>query len=67
MKDEWTKRLPNGARVRYTCLEMLRGTARVTAQLEGDAIERSEVLTGLDRLPGRTEVEGHFQDLFPGK
>jgi hypothetical protein len=58
--DEWIKTLADGRRVKFTNQE-LDETAFITAQVEGNKVVYSIVLTSIKTPPSRGEVEGHFE------
>jgi hypothetical protein len=58
MRDEWTRRMPDGRIVRYTREVDPAGGAIVTATISG----RTKALE-VDDAPTREEVEEHFEIL----
>ena len=58
--DEWIKTLPDGRRVKFTNQELL-DRAFITAQIEGNRVVYSVVLTKARNPLGREEVESHFE------
>jgi len=58
--DEWIKTLADGRRVKFTNQE-LDETAFITAQVEGNKIVYSIVLTDTTIPLSRGEVETHFE------
>jgi hypothetical protein len=58
--DEWIKTLADGRRVKFTNQE-LDETAFITAQVEGNKVVYSIVLTDMTAPPSRGEVESHFE------
>ena len=61
MTDEWIKNLADGRRVKFTCQELPDKGGFVTAQVEGNKIVYSIVLTGAKNPLSREEVEGYFE------
>jgi hypothetical protein len=57
--DEWIKRLADGSRVKFTNQE-LDERAFITAQVEGNKVVYSIVLTNLKSPLSHGEVESHF-------
>jgi len=62
MPDEWIKTLPDGRRVKFTNQELLDDGAFITAQIAGNKVVYSIVLTDAKNLLSREEVERHFED-----
>ena len=58
--DAWIKTLADGRRVKFTNQE-LDETAFITAQVEGNKVVYSIVLTEATKPLSREEVEGHFE------
>jgi hypothetical protein len=58
--DEWVKTLADGRKVKFTNQE-LDETAFITAQVEGNKVVYSIVLSGVKTPPSRGEVESHFE------
>jgi hypothetical protein len=58
--DEWIKTLADGRKVKFTNQE-LDETAFITAQVEGNKVVYSIVLTGMKTPLSRGEVESHFE------
>lgn len=58
--DEWIKTLADGRKVKFTNQE-LDETAFITAQVEGNKVVYSIVLTDMKTSPSRGEVESHFE------
>ena len=58
--DEWIKTLADGRKVKFTNQE-LDETAFITAQVEGNKVVYSIVLTHMKNPPSRGEVETHFE------
>jgi hypothetical protein len=61
MSDEWIKNLADGKRVKFTCQELADKGAFITAQVEGNRIVYSIVLTDAKTPLSREEVEGFFE------
>ncbi|HZW96512.1 MAG TPA: hypothetical protein VFF64_26450 [Candidatus Eremiobacteraceae bacterium] len=58
--DEWIKTLADGRRVKFTNQE-LDERAFITAQVEGNKVVYSIVLTSAKTPMSREEVESHFE------
>jgi len=58
--DEWIKTLADGKRVKFTNQE-LDERAFITAQVEGNKVVYSIVLTNATKPLSRGEVESHFE------
>jgi hypothetical protein len=61
MSDEWIKTLADRRRVKFTNQE-LDESAFLTAQVEGNKVVYSIVLSGAKNPLSREEVENHFED-----
>lgn len=61
--DEWIKTLADGRRVKFTKEELLEDEALtfITAQIAGNRVVYSVVLTEMKTSLSREEVEGHFE------
>ena len=59
--DEWIKTLADGRRVKFTRQELLEDGAFITAQVEGNRVVYSVVLTKMKISLTRDEVEGQFE------
>jgi hypothetical protein len=57
--DEWIRTLADGRRVKFTNQE-LDHWAFITAQIEGNKVVYSIVLTDAEKVRGREEVERQF-------
>jgi|HubBroStandDraft_5_1064220.scaffolds.fasta_scaffold115604_1 hypothetical protein len=57
--DEWTRALADGRRVKFTNQE-LEDWAFITAQIEGNKVVYSVVLTNKENSLSREEVESQF-------
>jgi hypothetical protein len=58
--DEWIRTLADGRRVKFTDQE-LADWVFITAQIEGNKVVYSIVLTNAERPPTREEVESQFE------
>ena len=61
MEEEWIKTLADGRRVKFTTQELQETQAFITAQVEGNKVVYSIVLTKVKNPLGHEEVESHFQ------
>ena len=59
--DEWIKTLADGRRVKFTYQELPDEGAFITAQVEGNKVVYSIVLTNAKSTLSREEVESHFE------
>jgi len=59
--EEWIKTLADGRRVKFTNQELLKDTAFITAQVEGNKVVYSIVLTSVKTPLSRGDVESHFE------
>ena len=59
--EEWIKTLADGRRVKFTNQELLKDTAFITAQVEGNKVVYSIVLTNAKNPLSREGVESHFE------
>jgi hypothetical protein len=59
--DEWIKTLAEGKRVKFTNQELPNEWAFITAQVEGNKVVYSIVLTNAGNPLNREEVESHFE------
>lgn len=59
--EEWIKTLADGRRVKFTNQELLADEAFITAQVEGNRVVYSVVLTEVRNPLSREEVESHFE------
>lgn len=57
----WIKALADGRRVKFTNQEFLETRAFITAQIEGNEVVYSVVLTAVRNPLSDEEVEGHFE------
>ena len=60
MEEEWIKTLPDGRRVKFTNQELAETKAFITAQVEGNKVVYSIVLTKVINPLSRVEVESYF-------
>ena len=58
---EWIKTLADGRRVKFTYQELPDAGAFITAQVEGNKVVYSIVLTNAKNPHSREEVERHFE------
>jgi hypothetical protein len=58
--DEWIRTFADGRRVKFTNQE-LADWVFITAQIEGNKVVYSVVLTNAESPLSRGEVEGHFE------
>jgi hypothetical protein len=59
--DEWIKTLADGRRVKFTSQDLPEKGAFITAQVEGNKVVYSIVLTNAGNPLSREEVESHFE------
>jgi hypothetical protein len=59
--EEWTKRLADGRRVKFTNQELLETQAFITAQVESNKIVYSIILSKVRNPLSHEEVEGYFE------
>jgi hypothetical protein len=64
--DEWIRTLADGRRVKFTNQE-LADWVFITAQIEGNKVVYSVVLTDAENLLSREEVESHFDGELRGR
>jgi hypothetical protein len=60
--EEWIKRLEDGRKVKFTYQVLPQEGAFITAQIAGNKVVYSIVLTDARSPLSREQVEGHFQD-----
>ena len=58
--DEWIRALADGRRVKFTNQELPDNYVFITAQIEGNKVVYSVVLTNEENPLSREEVESHF-------
>jgi hypothetical protein len=59
--EEWIKTLEDGRKVKFIYQELPEDGAFITAQLAGNAVVYSVVLTKARNPLSRSDVEGHFE------
>jgi len=59
--EEWIKTLEDGRRVKFIYQELAKDGAFITAQLEGNEVVYSVVLTKAGNPLSREDVESHFK------
>ena len=59
--EEWIKTLDDGRRVKFSCQAMPEEWTFITAQLEGNEVVYSVVLTKAGNPLSREDVESHFK------
>jgi hypothetical protein len=59
--EEWIKTLADGRRVKFTKQDLLEEKVFITAQVEGNKVVYSVVLTNVKTPLSRAEVESHFE------
>ena len=59
--EEWIRKLEDGRRVKFIYQEMPNDGAFITAQLEGNEVVYSVVLTKARNPLSREDVESHFK------
>jgi hypothetical protein len=59
--EEWIKKLEDGRRVKFIYQELPEDGAFITAQVAGNEIVYSVVLTNAGNPLSREDVEGHFK------
>jgi hypothetical protein len=59
--EEWIKTLEDGRKVKFICQELPEDGAFITAQLEGNEVVYSVVLTKARTPLSREDVESHFE------
>ncbi len=60
-EEEWIKELADGRKVKFIYQELPQGAAFITAQLEGNEVVYSVVLTKARNPLSRDDVESHFK------
>jgi len=58
--EEWIKTLADGRKVKFTHQQLLEAQVFITAQVAGNVVVYSIVLTKVRNLLSHEEVEGHF-------
>jgi hypothetical protein len=59
--EEWIKKLEDGRKVKFIYQELPEDGAFITAQIEGNEVVYSVVLTKAKKPLSREDVEGHFK------
>jgi hypothetical protein len=59
--EDWIKTLDDGRKVKFTYQELPGGAAFITAQIAGNKVVYSIVLTEAVRSLSHEDVEGHFK------
>jgi hypothetical protein len=59
--EEWIKKLEDGRRVKFTYLKLLEYGAFINAQVAGNEVVYSVVLTHAKNPLSHEEVESHFE------
>jgi hypothetical protein len=59
--EEWIKTLKDGRKVKFIYQELPKNGAFITAQIEGNEVVYSVVLTEARNPMSREDVESHFQ------
>ena len=59
--DEWVKTLGDGRKVKFTNQGLLENEAFITAQVAGNKVVYSVMLTKIRNPLGREEVESYFE------
>jgi hypothetical protein len=63
-EEEWIKILKDGRRVKFTRLELPEDAAFITAQIAGNKVVYSIVLTKVKNPLSHEDVEAHFNAEF---
>jgi hypothetical protein len=59
--EEWIKKLEDGRKVKFFYQELPDDGAFITAQLEGNEVVYSVIMTNARKPLSREDVEGHFK------
>jgi hypothetical protein len=59
--EEWIKKLEDGRKVKFIYQELPKGGAFITAQVAGNEVVYSIILTKITNPLSHEEVESHFQ------
>ena len=59
--DEWIKKLPDGRNVKFVYQELPEAGVFITAQIEGNEVVYSVVLSQARNPLSREDVESHFK------
>ena len=65
--QEWIKTLEDGRKVKFIYQELPEDGAFITAQIAGNEVVYSVVLTNAGNPLGREDVESHFKRELSGK
>jgi hypothetical protein len=65
--EEWIKTLEDGRKVKFIYQELPEDGAFITAQIAGNEVVYSVVLTKAGNPLGREDVESHFKRELSGK
>jgi hypothetical protein len=60
--DEWIKTREDGRKVKFTCQELPENGAFISAQVAGNEVVYSIVVTKAKKPPNREDVESRFED-----
>ena len=63
-EEEWIKRLKDGRNVKFIYQELPEDVAFITAQIEGNKVVYSVLLTKAKNPLSREDVESHFTSEF---
>jgi hypothetical protein len=61
MEAEWFKVLSDERTVKFTYEELTEDRAFITAQIGGNEVVYSVILTEVTKQPNREEIESHFE------
>ena len=61
LDQDWIKTLADGRKVKFFCQELQGESAFITAQIEGNEVVYSVLLTKARRPLNREDVESHFK------
>jgi hypothetical protein len=59
--EEWIKKLEDGRKVKFICQELPKGGAFITAQVAGNEVVYSILLSKARNPLSREDVESHFK------
>ena len=59
--EEWIKNLEDGSKVKFTYLKLSEHGAFITAQVAGNEVVYSVVLSNANNPLSHEDVEGHFE------
>lgn len=60
MLDNWIKELEDGRKVKFAYQELVEDGAAISAQIEGNEVIYSIILTKANNPLGREDIEGRF-------